>query len=103
ERVKNRGHFRTYLIEGQIHGKAKPAPASRTRNHAVPVMIRDSQPRCSGSDTRPATALKEETMRLMTHLPRARPFRRPPLGARVFPRIEELESRVVPYSVSGNA
>jgi hypothetical protein len=42
-------------------------------------------------------------MRLMRKLTRARPSPRWPLVPRAFPRIEELESRVVPYSVSGNA
>src|ERR1700730_18352454 len=46
----------------------------------------------------------EATMvHLMRKLTRARPSPRWPLAPRAFPRIEQLESRVVPYSVSGNA
>jgi hypothetical protein len=41
-------------------------------------------------------------MRLMPHLSRARPPTRRPLVVRALPRIEQLESRVVPYSVSGD-
>jgi hypothetical protein len=42
-------------------------------------------------------------MRLMPHLTRARPPTRRPLVVRALPRIEQLESRVVPYSISGDA
>src|SRR5260370_33034839 len=47
--------------------------------------------------------MEDTRSRLMTKLTRARASPRLPWIRRAFPRIEELESRVVPYSVSGNA
>src|SRR5437867_6710780 len=46
--------------------------------------------------------MEDTTMRILRSA-RVRPAPRRPLAPRAIPQIEALESRVVPYSVSGNA